>query len=188
MSQTTPCLLSQARLAIDDLSLDGKLPKDFANLVRDRGCVVLRGVVPEEQATAWKKELEEYTKKHSAVGGFPLNNPQNWSLWWTRPQVQIRSHPRVLEAMGVVSQLWHVADETLPVDLASQVVYPDRFRIRYPSRESIFPLPAHQDSGAIERWEDNENRANYAAIFEGRWPDWADWAADRCVAAAWDLP
>lgn len=169
------------------ISVGGKLPEDIANVVRDRGCVILRGVVSEKQAVAWEKELEEYTKKHKAVGGFPIDNPQNWSLWWTRPQMQIRSHPRVLKAMGTVSQLWHVADDTLPLDMASQVVYPDRFRIRYPSREAAYTLPAHMDSGAIERWEDEENRANYAAIFEGRWPEWDGWSADRRVAAAWDL-
>lgn len=143
--------------------------------------------MPEAQATAWEAELGEYTRKHRAVGGYPADNPQNWSLWWTRPQVQIRSHPRVLAAMGCVSQLWRVDDNDLPVDLASQVVYPDRFRIRYPSRDAEYTLPAHLDSGAIERWEDPENRANFAAVFEGNWQDWDGWRADRRVGAAMDL-
>jgi hypothetical protein len=157
--------------------------------VRDRGCLILRGVVPEEQASAWEAELKDYTQRHKSVGGFPADNPQNWSLWWTRPQVNIRSHPRVLEAMGCVSQLWHVEDTSAdtPIDLASQVAYPDRFRIRYPSKEAAYTLPAHLDSGAIERWEDPENRSNYEAIFEGRWQDWDGWLADRRIGAKSDL-
>lgn len=149
--------------------------------------MILRNVVSEEQASAWEAQLKDYTQRHKSVGGYPVNNPQNWSLWWTPAQVQIRSHPRVLQAMDCVSQLWHVSDHTLPVDLASQVVYPDRFRIRYPSREAEYTLPAHLDSGAIERWEDVENRENYRAIFEGDWEKWDGWAADRRVNAVSDL-
>lgn len=155
--------------------------------MRDRGCIILRNVVPEEQAVKWEKELSDYTKRHPEVGGFPAENPQNWSLWWTPPQVQIRSHPRVLEAMSCVSQLWKVVDSTVPVDLASQVVYPDRFRIRYPSKDAEYTLPAHLDSGAIERWEDSVNRSNYNAIFEGNWQDWDGWVADKRIDAQSDL-
>ncbi|KAF2708345.1 DUF1479-domain-containing protein [Pleomassaria siparia CBS 279.74] len=165
----------------------GKLPEDFANLVRDRGCVILRNVVPEEQATQWEKELIEYTERHPDIGGNPPNKPQLWNLWWTAPQVQIRSHPRVIEAMGCVSQLWKVNDPTLPVDLTSQVVYPDRFRIRNPSKDAEYTLPYHLDSGAIERWEDPVNRSNFSAIFEGNWQKWDGWVADKRIEAQSDM-
>ncbi|KAI1859072.1 hypothetical protein JX265_010549 [Neoarthrinium moseri] len=168
-------------------NLGGKLPQSFTDLVRERGCLILRNVVPEEQATSWETELTEYTKAHKSVGGFPRDNPQNWSLWWTRPQVQIRSHPRVLAAMSCVSHLWHVSNKDLPIDMDSQVVYPDRFRIRYPSKEAAYTLPAHLDSGAIERWEDKENRANFREIFEGNWQDWDGWSADHRIEAKSDL-
>ncbi|CAK7201233.1 hypothetical protein SEUCBS139899_003936 [Sporothrix eucalyptigena] len=173
----------------DETSSQGpvELPPAFADLVRERGCVVLRNVVPEAQATAWEAELIEYTRTHPNVGGFPVEDPQNWSLWWTRPQVQIRSHPRVLAAMACVSRLWHVADPSLPVDLGAQVMYPDRFRIRHPSPNEAYTLPAHLDSGAIERWEDPANRANFAAIFEGNWQGWDGWEAGGRIHAASDL-
>ncbi|KAL4872567.1 hypothetical protein BDV12DRAFT_193286 [Aspergillus spectabilis] len=151
----------------DVVSNGGKFPQEFADLARERGFVILRNVVPEEQATAWENELSEYTKK--------------------RPKVQIRSHPRVLKAMDTVSGLWHVDDESLPLDLSSQVVYPDRFRICYPSKDAEYTLPPHLDSGAIERWEDTENRANYEAIFTGNWQAWDAWKADRRIGAKSDL-
>lgn len=115
------------------LLIGGRLPEGLAELVRDRGCIIFRGVVPEAQATAWEAELKDYTKRHPGVGGFPKHDPQNWSLWWTRPQVQIRSHERVLKAMNAISTLWHVGDDGLPIDLTQQVSYPDRFRIRHPT-------------------------------------------------------
>lgn len=119
------------------LANDGCLPDEASNLIRERGCIIIRGVVPEEQATKWETELIDYTKRHAAVGGFPKDKPQNWNLWWTPPQVQIRSHPDVLKAMNAVSKLWHVSDDRIPFDLGSQVVYPDRFRIRYPTTGMI---------------------------------------------------
>jgi hypothetical protein len=98
--------------------------------------VILRNVVSEEQATRWEAELKKYTQAHSGVGGFPSDNPQIWSLWWTRPQVEIRSHERVLEATNAVSKLWHTSDPSAPIDLTTQVAYADRFRIRYPCKGS----------------------------------------------------
>lgn len=86
--------------------------------------------MPEEQALQWKQELKDYTSKHRAVGGRPLSNPTFWLLYWTRPQVQARSHPEILKAMKAVMKLWHVDDISLPIDMESQVIYADRFRIR----------------------------------------------------------
>ncbi|KAL3456869.1 hypothetical protein BJX64DRAFT_293717 [Aspergillus heterothallicus] len=165
----------------------GELPSYFADLVRERGCVILRSVVNEEQAVSWETQLKDYTRCHRGVGGFPRDNPQNWSLWWTPPQVQIRSHPQVLEAMQCVSKLWRVDDPSLPIDLSSQVTYADRFRIRHPSKDAEYTLPAHLDSGATERWEDPENLLNFAAIFEGNWSNWDPWVADHRIDAKTDL-
>lgn len=166
----------------------GRLPEAFADLVRERGCVILRNVVDEQQAVTWERLLKEYVHRHPGVGGYPRDKPASWNVFWTDAQVQIRSHPSVLQAMRSVSHLWHVSDPAVPIDLDSQIVYPDRIRIRYPSKDTDqFPLAPHLDSGAIERWEDNMNRENYAAIFDGNWQDWDGWAADCRVNARSDL-
>ncbi|KAK5731510.1 hypothetical protein LTR17_011308 [Elasticomyces elasticus] len=171
----------------DVLRNGGEMPEGLVDLVRDRGCIIFRNVVPTEQAEAWEAELKDYTKRHSAVGGFPADNPQSWSLWWTRPQVQIRSHPRVLAAVNTISKLWHVSDPNAPVDLSAQVAYPDRFRIRYPTNDAEFTLNAHVDSGSTERWEDPTYRANYQAILDGEWEKYDGWNADNRVDAQTDL-
>lgn len=100
----------------------------------------------------------------------------------------MRSHPDILQAMRSVSRLWHSNDPSIPIDFDSQVVYPDRMRIRYPSDDpEQFPLALHLDSGAIERWEDEINRQNFDAIFQGNWENWDGWAADFRVNANTDL-
>ncbi|KAF5570218.1 DUF1479 domain-containing protein [Fusarium phyllophilum] len=124
----------------------GKLPDDFTKLVHERGCLILRNVVSEEQAVSWETSLKDYTKRHPGVGGHPHHKP------------------------------------------GTLVIYPDRIRIRYPSNDpGQFPMDPHMDSGAIERWEDEENRKNCAAIFEGNWQDWDAWSADHRVKAQSDL-
>ncbi|KAF5700532.1 DUF1479 domain-containing protein [Fusarium mundagurra] len=155
----------------------GKLPDDFTKLVHERGCLILRNIISEEQAVSWETSLKDYTKRHPGVGGHPHHKPAAWNVFWAKAQMEMRTNPRVLEAMKCVSRLWHVSDPTIPIDLDSHVIYPDRIRIRYPSNDpGQFPLDPHMDSGAIERWEDEENRKNYAAIFEGNWQDW-----DACL-------
>lgn len=156
--------------------------------MRERGCLILRNVVSEDQATLWEASLKDYTRRHPGVGGYPRDKPAGWNIFWTPAQVQIRSHPSVMEAMKSVSRLWQASDPTTPIDLDSQVVYPDRIRIRYPTQDpDQFPLQPHLDSGAIERWEDEENRKNFSAIFEGNWQDWDGWEADFRVNAKSDL-
>lgn len=150
--------------------------------------MILRNVVSQEQASAWEAQLKDYVRRHPGVGGFPRERPAGWNIFWTKPQVEMRSHPSVMEAMRSVSRLWHVSDPSQPIDVDSQVVYPDRIRIRYPTDDpEAFPLAPHLDSGATERWEDEEYRKNYAAIFQGNWQDWDGWAADYRVHAKPDL-
>jgi hypothetical protein len=112
----------------------GQLPEGLVETIRQAGCVIIRNVVSEQQATAWEQELKSYVKRHPGIGGFPTHDPQTFSLFWTPPQMQIRSHPKVLQAMDAVSQLWHLTRDDTLFDMSSQVVYADRFRIRHPSK------------------------------------------------------
>ncbi|OAG35290.1 hypothetical protein AYO21_10561 [Fonsecaea monophora] len=166
---------------------NGQLPEGLGETIRQAGCVIIRNVVSEQQATAWEQELKSYVKRHPGIGGFPTHDPQTFSLFWTPPQMQIRSHPKVLQAMNAVSQLWHLTRDDTLFDMSSQVVYADRFRIRHPSKDSEFTLNAHQDTGSIERWEDPTYRSCYEPIFEGRWEEYDPWNADHRAEAKSDL-
>ena len=114
----------------------GHLPESLQHVVAQTGCLIVRNVVSEEQATTWERDLKAYTKRHPNVAGFPKHDPQTFSLFWTPPQVQIRSHPRIMAAMNAVSKLWHLTSDDTLFDMSSQVIYADRFRIRHPSKGS----------------------------------------------------
>lgn len=53
--------------------------------------------------------------------------------------------------------------------------------------DSEYTLNAHQDSGAIERWEDPSYRACYQKVFDGQWEDYDPWNADHRSDAKTDL-
>lgn len=50
-----------------------------------------------------------------------------------------------------------------------------------------YTLNAHQDSGAIERWEDPMYKSCYEDIFKGKWEQYDAWNADCRPEAKTDL-
>jgi len=165
---------------------DGNFPKEVADLIRSRGCCIVRDVVSHEQAIEWKNRMYNYVKRHPYVAGDPLptEDPQIWKVYWTKPQVEARSHPSIIACQIAMSKLYSVSDNS-EVDLNHQAIYADRFRVRNPGE--VGTLPAHLDNGSIERWEDPENSATFKAIFEGRWEDFDAWNIDHRADAVTDM-
>lgn len=132
--------------------------------------VVIRGVVTRDQALKWKSELVDYVRRHPLVAGPPgAKDPQIWKTYWTKPQIEGRTHPNIIKVQIAMSKLF-LCDNDTEVDCGSQVLYADRFRIRHPGESGT--LPYHLDNGSIERWEDEENRETFLAIWEGRWEEY----------------
>ncbi|KAG8904372.1 hypothetical protein FRC01_008753 [Tulasnella sp. 417] len=129
--------------------------------VAKRGVVVVRDVVPDEEALAWKQQVRDYIEA----------NPQDkqvFEIYWSKSQAQARSHPNVLGAQkALMSKLFH-ADPSAPVSLKSPVSYADRLRIRKPG-DAKFALGPHIDGGSLERWEDGRYRNCYREILSGNW-------------------
>lgn len=168
------------------INANGEFPKDIADLIRSRGCCVVRGVVSRDQALEWKAGMIAYTKRHPGVAGNPrpVGDPQIWKVYWSKPQVEARSHPDVIKAQVAMSKLFSCSED-VEVDLSSQALYADRFRVRYPGTAG--KLPAHLDNGSIERWEDEENSKTFQAIWEGRWEEYDAWDINHRAEAAIDL-
>ncbi|KAK0498457.1 hypothetical protein EDD18DRAFT_1071133 [Armillaria luteobubalina] len=146
------------------------LPADKIAEIRRKGCLVIKDIVDDEQAIAWKKSLEDFVSNNPDVDGFPLDDKQFYQLYWTKSQLEARSHPNMLAASAWLNNLYHAeAGQKLDgVDLSSPLSYADRFRIRHPGTVWT-TFPPHVDGTLIERWEDPAFRSCFADIFSGQW-------------------
>ncbi|EIN04020.1 DUF1479-domain-containing protein [Punctularia strigosozonata HHB-11173 SS5] len=146
-----------------------KLSESEIQNIKRRGSLVIKDVVDDADAAAWKTVLGEFAKANPDVKGVPADDPQFFMLYWTKPQVEARAHPNVLAASAWLNKLYHLKDgaEVEGVDLETPLTYADRYRIRRPGI-AWDVHPPHVDGGTIERWEDPNFRACFADILNGR--------------------
>ncbi|KAJ3827220.1 hypothetical protein EV361DRAFT_167826 [Lentinula raphanica] len=138
--------------------------------IRRIGTVVIKDVVDDAEARSWQDSLKEFVKVNPDIRGFPAGDMQFFELYWTKPQVQARSHPNLLAASAWLNKLYRDnGNGSLDgVDLSTPLTYADRFRIRHPGVQWD-AHPPHIDGGAIERWEDTAFRTCFDDILTGQW-------------------
>jgi hypothetical protein len=149
--------------------------KDLENLgqdklaeIRRKGTVIIRNVVPRDEAEQYKQSLKEFVAANPNVEGTPANNPQYFQIFYTKAQVAARSHPNFLSTTTWLNKLYSGNVEGEEVDLEAPLTYVDRFRMRQPG-VAWGAHPPHIDGGSIERWQDTTFRTCFEAIFEGDW-------------------
>lgn len=147
--------------------------------IKERGVVVIKGVVPEGEVLQWKQDIQNYARENKARG-FPDDNPQVYELYWSKAQVAARSHPALLDASQAILSLWkQPATSDLPIDnladMTTPLTYADRLRIRQPG-DAKFALGAHIDGGGVERWEDDAFRSVWDGILKGNWRKFDNWS------------
>ncbi|KAG8894192.1 hypothetical protein FRB99_001412, partial [Tulasnella sp. 403] len=173
--------------------------------VKKRGVVVVRDVVEDEQALAWKQQVKDYVAANPQVKGgfperfcgglaltpddskgFPADNKQVFEIYWSKAQVEARSHPNLLATQkALMSTLFH-ADPSALVSLNTPLTYADRLRIRLPG-DSKFALGPHIDGGSLERWEDAPYRDCYREILSGNWRAHDAWDVGRRLGINSDI-
>ncbi|KAK2037970.1 DUF1479-domain-containing protein [Colletotrichum somersetense] len=162
--------------------------------IRKRGALVVRGVVDEAEARAYKDEIEAYVRRNPSTRAFPPDNPQVYELYWSLPQLRARAHPNMLTTQAtLMRELWHASPDAA---ISMQpLTYADRLRIRQPG-DATFALGPHVDGGSVERWErDGYGRGSgglglrgpYDAVFRGEWETYDPWDATARVVAVQDL-
>lgn len=186
VAQTGPAIIPEVRFShlADDIAT--ALPE-----IKKRGVVVVRGVIPEEEARGYKSEVEEYIRKNQPkTKGFPANDPQVWELYWSAPQLRARTHPNFLQVQRELMQsTWHISNPDSLISLSQPMTYADRLRIRQPG-DAAFALGPHQDGGSVERWmtEGYGRGGTYDAIFRGQWDtEYDPWDGSTRVNAVNDL-
>ncbi|MBN9510513.1 MAG: DUF1479 family protein [Alphaproteobacteria bacterium] len=158
--------------------------------VRERGCVVVRGLFARAQAAAWDRELAAYlhandadARTHAKRPGRWPGAPQIYSVYWSVPQIAARQHPRFAAVAAWLNGLWHGTEH---FDPGANCTYADRIRRRTPG-DATLALGPHIDGGTAGRWLDPALRAPYRAVFESDPAAFDPFdATDRVTAPATD--
>ncbi|KAF5665303.1 DUF1479 domain-containing protein [Fusarium heterosporum] len=168
-----------------DLEANGKVLKKLKDEIKKRGVVVVKGVIPEEEARKYKAVVEGYVMKNPSTRAFPPHDPQVYELYWSLPQLQARSHPNLLRVQHhLMSLLWHKSNPETTISLDQPFSYADRLRIRQPG-DASFALGPHIDGGSVERWEKEGYGCGgvYDSILAGKYDMYDPWDASGRVDA-----
>lgn len=169
---------------------DCAVEEPFRELVRRRGCVIVKGVFDRIQVSEWNHEIGEYidrndyltaaNKKRDLDKYFSaLKNatPQIFSLYWSRPQVMARQAVSMAITKRFLNQLYDTSGPMGPeFDPENDFTYADRIRRRQPG-DTTLGLSPHMDSGSYERWCDPAYQAIYRRIYEGNIQGFDPWKA-----------
>lgn len=148
--------------------------------VRQRGCVVVRGVFDAARVARWNEELAAYLERNRYLekseskrgidqyfSALASSRPQIYGVYWSQPQMQARQSEELARTRRWLNRLWDVDQDGTPVfDPDQETTYADRVRQREPGDASL-GLSAHCDGGSIERWIDPGFRRVYRHVFGG---------------------
>jgi hypothetical protein len=107
----------------------GDLPDEKRILLERCGTIVIRGLFSEEQALGWKQSVRDYVKANPSTRGFPAGDIQVYELYWSKAQLEARSHDNMLLVQSALNRVWKKKPEDKVV-LTESASYCDRLRMR----------------------------------------------------------
>lgn len=164
----------------------GRVDATTREAIARRGCVVVRRTFPRDQAVAWDGEVAAYLERNEfAAGdrsvddgifaGLAAGTPPILDVYWSRPQLEARSHPNMGVVQAFLNSFWrHESEGRNWFDPDDDAAYPDRVRRRPPGTESG-GLSAHTDSGSVERWLLPAYQQVFRHVFDGDWEQYDPW-------------
>ncbi|MCJ1250967.1 hypothetical protein MMC30_008197 [Trapelia coarctata] len=165
-----------------------KPSEGFSRQHKDRGVALVRGVVSEDQAIQWKKDIQDYVRRNPHTKAFPADKPAVFELYWSSSQLQARAHPNLIKTQKFLMNHWHSDRENALVSTQHPVIYADRLRIRQPG-DAGFALGPHIDGGSCERWEpEGYGRGGvYNSVYAGKWEDFEPFESSSRLPVVSDL-
>jgi Gig2-like len=153
--------------------LAGRVTDAARDTIRRAGCVVLRGTFDRDEAEAWDAELGDYIERNAFRDRLLEKHPgaagasRIWPVYWSRPQVAARQHPRMAVARRFLNALWRFESDGMRwFEPDQDIGYPDRVRRREPGAVSR-GLALHADSPSVGGWRVAENQAVFASLLTG---------------------
>ncbi|MDY1036484.1 DUF1479 domain-containing protein [Lelliottia sp. CFBP8978] len=166
----------------------GKITAAQREAVKRRGCAVIKGHFPREQALAWDRSMLDYLDLNqfddvykgpgdNFFGTLTASRPEIFPIYWSQAQMQARQSEEMAQVQSFLNRLWTFESngkQWFNPDVS--VIYPDRIRRRPPGTTSK-GLGAHTDSGALERWLLPAYQQVFARVFDGNIDRYDPWNA-----------
>lgn len=152
-----------------------------AQLVRKRGCVVVRNAFTDSQTARWNQMLADYLagdnqyyqqleKDINAGDEKRASHPNMLDIYWSQSQIEVRQSAQLQVLQQRLNGLWRVENTGIgSFDPTRSCTYADRIRIRQPL-DQMHGLAPHVDSCSMESWFSQQTiEQTYAALFNGDW-------------------
>lgn len=174
-------------LNYQDLAND-QIRDEQIDLIKKRGCAIIRQVFPRDQVDQWNQEISDYIEQNDYLAKLETkkgldqyfsqlqsDKPQIFGLYWSKPQMAARQAPEMAKTKRFLNRLWQQGD--IPeFDPDHDYCYADRLRRREPGDKSL-GLSPHMDAGSYERWVDPAFQKIYQDVFSGNWQNYNPWLA-----------
>ncbi len=157
---------------------EGTVSDEQRAAIKRRGCAVIKGHFPREQALAWDTAMLEYLDRNhfddvykgpgdSFFGSLEASRPEIYPIYWSPSQMQARQSDEMAAVQSFLNRLWRFEQNGKRwFDPDVSVIYPDRHPPP-PEPEPLEGLAAHTDSGALERWLLPAYQQVFANVFNG---------------------
>ena len=168
----------------------GEVRSDLTQLVKKRGCAVIRQVFTSERVNEWNEQIAEYIESNQYYdkeikkrgldqyfSQLASGRPQIFGLYWSKPQIEARQSEELAAARRWLNRLWDHEQFGKPIFNPDQECsYADRLRRRQPGDVTL-GLSPHVDGGSVERWLDVGFHNVYRHVFCGEWIKYDAFAA-----------
>ena len=170
----------------------GTVPPEAVALLRRRGCLVVRGHFPREQALGWDAGLVGYVEGNgffesyrgpgddffASVG----SRPEIYPVYWSAAQMEARQSDRMARVQAFLNAQWkHESEGVRWFDPDRDSLYPDRIRRRPPGTTSG-GLNPHLDPGTLDLWMTSEYQQAFRHLFDGTVEQYDPWDAAHRTA------
>lgn len=165
----------------------GRVPQDDLDLLHRRGCLVVRGHFPREQAEAWDRGIvdyvegnhffEDYRGPGDDFFGSVGSRPEIYPVYWSPAQMQARQSERMARVQTFLNGLWtSESDGVRWFEPDRPAIYPDRIRRRPPGAASG-GLGSHLDAGTLDLWMTSSYQRAFRHLFDGSVERYDPWDA-----------
>jgi hypothetical protein len=156
-------------------------------LLKRRGCVVVRGHFPHEQALGWDRQILDYVESNGFFEAYRGpgdeffssldSKPEIYPIYWAPPQMEARQSERMAAVQSFLNSLWnHTSDNTTWFDPTRDAMYPDRIR-RRPEGANSKGLGGHIDAGTLDLWLKPAYQSAFRHVFDGSIEQFDPWDA-----------